>query len=238
MSNTFPSIYSYKHVIKEHDCHADGRLLIENLLRIIEDTASTHASLGKVNFEDLSYYQQAWVLYQWQLHIYQLPKADDTIQITTWVQEMKGAKSLRLFEIYLNNERVIEMHTLWLIMNTKSRKLEFLKVDGSLFLQHNQPKKEVIFEKQIPSDWEDITRLIVKNEHIDFVGHVNNIQYVKWCLQVLDNHPFFQKNIQKIHVQFAKESLIDEELVLHQNNEFFKITCSNELRFWMKLEMN
>lgn len=232
----FEPIYHTSFPINEDTTTEEGFLRLDVLLEWIEKTASEHASLGNVNFEVLEKLNQTWVLYQWQMYIHRLPLQNETIKIKTWVQEMQHAKSLRLFEVYVDESLCIELHTLWLVMNTQSRKLESLKVHGAQFLEHTLPTKKIIFERIGSNEWVEIHPIKVSCEHLDFVGHVNNIKYIKWCMDtfyLIKN----RKPLKKVHVQFAKESILNEVLTLHQNENQFKITHHDELRFWMKYEI-
>jgi medium-chain acyl-[acyl-carrier-protein] hydrolase len=232
----FDPIHHTSFIMTQDATTNEGFLRLDVLLEWIEKTASEHASLGNVNFEVLEKLNQAWVLYQWQMHIYRFPLRNETIKIKTWVQEMQHAKSLRLFEVYVNESLCIELHTLWLVMNTQSRKLESLKVHGAQFLEHSLPTKKITFDRIGSNVWEEIHTITVSNEHLDFVGHVNNIQYIKWCMDIFQQNKN-RKPIKKIHVQFAKESILNEVLTIHQNENQFKITHHDELRFWMKFEI-
>jgi acyl-ACP thioesterase len=232
----FDPIHHTSFQITESTTTKKGFLPLDVLLEWIEKTASEHASLGNVNFEVLEKLNQAWVLYQWQMHIHRFPLWNETITIKTWVQEMHHAKSLRLFEVYVDESICIELHTLWLIMNTQSRKLEPLKVDGMHFLSHKLPIKKITFEKNSSNEWIEIQLIIVNSQHLDFVGHVNNIQYIKWCLDSC-YYSKDRKPLKKVHVQFVKESVLNEVLTIHYIENQFKITHQDELRFWMKFEI-
>lgn len=232
----FDPIHHSSFLITQDATTNEGFLRLDLLLEWIEKTVSEHASLGNVNFEVLEKLNQAWVLYQWQMHLHWLPFRNEIIKIKTWVQEMHHAKSLRLFEVYVNEKLCIELHTLWLVMNTQNRKLESLKVEGMNFLEHSLPAKKITFERIGSNEWVKIHPITVTCDHLDFVGHVNNIQYIKWCMDILNQSENI-KTLKKVHVQFAKESVLNEVLTLHHHENQFKITRNDELRFWLKYEI-
>jgi acyl-ACP thioesterase len=60
--------------------------------------------------------------------------------------------------------------------------------------------------------------------HLDWNGHVNNVQYIKMILESLDPKILTTKEIRTLAIQYKSEALIGQELaILHQMDSDYSI---------------
>jgi acyl-ACP thioesterase len=152
-----------------------------NFLQII---AGNHAHFRGLGFGDMSASGNFWVLNRLLVEMESMPKWRSEITIHTWVSSMKGPFSYRNFIIYdKNNIYLGSASTLWVALNTKTRRPVRLNTDTFPILQDKKPKcGEPQKLASLKSDD------IVSSEHkvvysdLDVAQHVNNTKYIEWLL--------------------------------------------------------
>lgn len=152
-----------------------------NFLQII---AGNHAQFRGLGFDDMSASGNFWVLNRLLVQMEEMPKWRSEITIHTWVNSMKGPFSYRNFIIYdKNNIHLGSASTLWVALNTKTRRPVRLNTDTFPILQDKKPKCGEP-QKLAALKSEDI----ISSEHkvvysdLDVAQHVNNTKYIEWLL--------------------------------------------------------
>ena len=65
--------------------------------------------------------------------------------------------------------------------------------------------------------------LILKHEDptvclsdLDIVNHVNNVKYLEWCLDLVDENLILNQNIDSFEMNFLKELSLGDKIVIHE----------------------
>ncbi len=161
--------------------HCTTMTSICNFLQII---AGNHAHFRGLGFDDMSASGNFWVLNRLLVQMEKMPEWRSEITIHTWVSSMKGPFSYRNFIIYdKDNMSLGSASTLWVALNTKTRRPVRLNTDTFPILQE---KKPACGEPQKLAALK--SEEIISSEHkvvysdLDVVNHVNNTKYIEWLL--------------------------------------------------------
>ena len=242
ISNKFKSIHNKDFEINFMQCTPDGSFKITELCNMLQLTAAEHSELGGISFIDMQIYNQAWVLSRMRLEIAALPKWKDTVTIKTWICSLENSRSIRALEVYVNKNKMIGSETFWAVFNTKTRRPEILQLPQDHFEKfvNNRGTVVEINKIKIPENLQFIQRKKVYLSDVDMVNHVNNVKYLEWCLDLIDENLILNNQIVSIEMNFLKElSLFDEvdiEKINTEKNIYFKI--KKDLKSVFLLQIN
>jgi medium-chain acyl-[acyl-carrier-protein] hydrolase len=241
ISPNFTSILSKNWEINFTQCAPNGYLKYTDLCNILQLTAAAHSEIGGISFLDMQEFDQAWVLSRMRVEIDALPKWGDIVTVKTWINSLENSRSVRALEMYVNGKKIVGSETFWAVFNTQKRRPEALALpfehfelypdiratrDGFSKINLNH-EKEIIFEKTVfLSD-------------LDIVNHVNNVKYLEWCLDLVDEKLILNQKIESFEMNFLKELSLKDEVIIHESlNEtetIFSITKENKTSFALQL---
>lgn len=149
-----------------------------------------------------------WVITWSYFKIIRLPEKEERIIIKSWQNKKRGMLYPRKSIVYTKNgEKLVEAAQYFVQLDTKSRKLsvtnnEMDKIPGIKMTDEPQiPSLQVAFPDRL---LKKMVR-IVKKEHIDKNGHMNNTSYIEWLeeLFVVENLDF--KLLKSVWIEYKKE---------------------------------
>lgn len=212
----FTSVHEKQWEINFSQCAPNGALNYTDLCNILQLTAAEHADMGGISFADMQENDQAWVLSRMRIEIDELPKWHDSVTIKTWIVSIENSRSVRALEVYKKGQKIISCETFWVVLNTKIRRPE------NLSLPHEHCEKfpqqlstdERVKRIRIPVDCVKVGNHKVVFSDLDVVNHVNNVKYLEWCLdfveeKILLNHPF-----KSLEMNFLNELLLPDDVEL------------------------
>ena len=220
-------LYKRYHTIGYYECDTTGRIsmpmLVNNLLRA---SGEQSRELG-VDDAFVDKFGLAWIILQYEMHIKRLPRAEETIMISTQALSYNKLFCYRQFKVEDTvGEEIVSINSTFALMNTEKRKMarvpeEVIAPYESEFSKHliRTPKPEKIVEAEA-----DSKEYRVRYLDIDGNKHVNNSKYFEWALDVL-GYDFLATHIPVyLNVKFEKEvhygELIQSEFnVKEQSNE-------------------
>jgi acyl-ACP thioesterase len=175
-------------------------------------TAGDHADSGGISFSDMQYFNQAWVMSRMRLEITALPKWKDTVTISTWIVSLENSRSVRAFEMYLGEKKIVGCETFWAVFNTKTRRPEALALPHEHFekFEDRFSTQERVKKIELQSQMEFITDRRVQVSDLDIVNHANNVKYLEWCLDAAGAEISVHKKIKSLDMNFIKELVLDD----------------------------
>jgi medium-chain acyl-[acyl-carrier-protein] hydrolase len=238
----FTSVLSKDWEINFTQCSANGYLKYTDLCNLLQLTAAAHSELGGISFSDMQEFNQAWVLSRMRVEITALPKWRDIVTVKTWINTLENSRSVRALEMHLNGKKIVGSETFWAVFNTEKRRPEALALPHEHFELYPEnkatqegfskinlnPEKEVVFEKTVfLSD-------------LDIVNHVNNVKYLEWCLDLIDENIILKQEIQSFEMNFMKELSLKDKVIIHENlsEESIVFSISKEDKNSFALQLN
>lgn len=224
-------------------CSANSHLKLTELSNICQQTAALHSAAWGMSYFDMQKFNQAWVLSTMRFEIFDLPIWHENIQSETWIESLKGMRSIRDFEIKKGERVVARASSLWVVLNTEKRRPEPLAIPYDNLEQYPERKATTI-----PTGRIDLTKPAVKvaerkvvYSDLDIVGHANNVKYMEWCFDVMNREVFDKNQIQAMDLNYLKEIHFEDivDIKMHSEEKFiyFYITREDAICFALRIEL-
>ncbi len=243
IAKEFTSIFSKDWEINFMQCTPNGYLKHTDLCNILQLTAASHSEIGGISFMDMQAFHQAWVLSRMRLEITALPKWKDVVTVKTWINTLENSRSVRAFEMYVNGKKMIGAETFWAVFNTKIRRPEALALPYDHFEMYPEKKatKKSFSKINISDEKEIIFEKTIVLSDLDIVNHVNNVKYLEWCLDRVDEKIILNHGIESLEMNFLKELSIKNTVVIHESilekEYIFSITKEDKSCFALQLNL-
>lgn len=244
LPDKFSSKYKGSCQVTIDKCAVNSKIRITDLLNLLQAVAGKHSDLGGMSYFDMQQNNQAWVLSSMRIEIENLPQWHETIEIETWIESLSGIKSIRDFDVFLNDEKIIGVNSLWVVLNTEKRRPEAIAISYDHLEKY--PEKKATLKKFSKIDLSQNAALV--NQHkvvfsdLDALNHVNNVKYIEWCLDCLPIDILKKNRIKAIDINYLKEITFNQKAAIYSSiNEkeiYFYIKLDEIVCFAMKLELN
>jgi len=242
ISTNFTSIFSKDWEINFTQCMPNGYLKYTDLCNLLQLTAASHSEIGGISFSDMQEFNQAWVLSRMRVEITELPKWKDIVTVKTWINTLENSRSVRALEMYVNEKKIVGSETFWAVFNTKIRRPEALALPFDHFVLYPENKAtEKTFSKiNINHDTEIVFEKTVSLSDLDIVNHVNNVKYLEWCLDFVDEKLILNQKIKSFEMNFLKELSLKDKVVIHENltSEAMIFSITKEEKTCFALQLN
>jgi medium-chain acyl-[acyl-carrier-protein] hydrolase len=241
ISENFTSIYSKDWEINFTQCTPNGNLKYVDLCNLLQLTAAGHSEIGGISFSDMQVFDQAWVLSRMRVEVLELPKWKDVVTVKTWINTLENSRSVRAIEMFLNGKKIVGSETFWAVFNTKTRRPEALALPYAHFELYPERKAtEQSFSRIIVNDEKEMVfEKTVFLSDLDIVNHVNNVKYLEWCLDLVDENLILNQGIKSFEMNFLKELSLKDKVVLHEivseNDTVFSITKADKMSFALQI---
>ncbi|WP_428229240.1 acyl-[acyl-carrier-protein] thioesterase [Flavobacterium sp.] len=242
ISPNFTSVLSKDWEINFTQCTPNGFLKYTDLCNILQLTAAAHSEVGGISFFDMQEFHQAWVLSRMRVEVTALPKWQDVVTVKTWINSLENSRSVRALEMYVNGKKIVGCETYWAVFNTQSRRPEPLALPYKHFelYPHNRATNEGFSKININHEKEAIFEKTVYLSDLDIVNHVNNVKYLEWCLDHVDEKRILKQEVKSFEMNFMKELSLKDKVVIHesedgQNTTRFSITKGEKTCFALEL---
>jgi acyl-ACP thioesterase len=220
----------------------NGYLKYTDLCNLLQLTAASHSEIGGISFSDMQEFNQAWVLSRMRVEITELPKWKDIVTVKTWINTLENSRSVRALEMYVNGKKIVGSETFWAVFNTKTRRPEALALPFEHFVLYPENKAtEKTFSKiNINHDTEIVFEKTVSLSDLDIVNHVNNVKYLEWCLDFVEEKLILNQKIKSFEMNFLKELSLKDKVVIHENltSEAMIFSITKEEKTCFALQLN
>lgn len=204
------NMYSFDSRIRYSEVDEDKKLSVGGIINYFQDCSTFQSEDIGLGFDYLESHNRAWVLNAWQIVINELPRFGERVTIGTWPYGFQGFIGYRNF-VLLNErqEKLVYANSVWAYLDTVTGK--FAKA-GSYEMERYK------LEEKLDMDYADrkitlkecgvSTTPIIVNEHqIDTNHHMNNQEYVKLALDLVE-----VKNPHQIRVEYKKSALLGDTI--------------------------
>ena len=243
ISPNFTSIFSKHWEINFTQCMPNEYLKYTDLCNILQLTAAAHSEVGGISFSDMQEFNQAWVLSRMRVEITELPKWKDIVTVKTWINTLENSRSVRALEMYVNGNKIVGCETFWAVFNTKIRRPEALALPFEHFELYPEIKATTKpFSKiNLTHEKESVFEKTVVLSDLDIVNHVNNVKYLEWCLDFVEDDSILNQKIESFEMNFLKELSLKDKVIIHENltldAPIFSITKEDKTCFALQLNL-
>lgn len=237
----FTSTLSKDWNINFTQCAPNGYLKYTDLCNLLQLTAAAHSEIGGISFMDMQEFDQAWVLSRMRVEITKLPKSGDIVTVKTWINSLENSRSVRALEMHLNGEKIVGSETFWAVFNTNKRRPEALALPYDHFQLYPEKRatKEGFSKISLNHDKEIVFEKTVFLSDLDIVNHVNNVKYLEWCMDLVDENLILNQKLESFEMNFMKELSLKDTVMIHESisesDAVFSITKEEKACFALKL---
>ena len=207
--------YTKEFTISSFDVDAKKQASLQAILRYMQEIAALHAEDMKLGFHDMMKEKRAWVLAQLLVRLEKYPRFRDVITIKTWSNGPDGRYALRDFEINdAHGETVAKASSTWFVVDTEEMKIcrlesyfQGYRYENINYALGRKPGRIKPFEV---GDRE--TEFSANYSDLDINGHLNNVRYVDYMLDIFPAEFRLAHDIREIEMNFLKEAKIGDQL--------------------------
>lgn len=209
------AIWSQKYEVNTLLVNPEKKLGLFGLLNLIQDTAWVHASHLGHGYEEMIRDKTAWVLTRQKLKMSRWPVWRENLELRTWVKPIEGLLAIRDFEVFVNQHKIGECTTQWLIMDLITRR----PAEKKLNLSENefrQDAPELLSASKIilQKDLKEFAEFHVRNSDLDMNGHVNNTRYAQWILDSVQAEKHSEYHLDEYEVNFISETKSGDHITI------------------------
>ena len=217
-----------KFTVKTYDCQPDGNIKMASLMQYLQEVAALHAEELGFGVGRLNEINSYWVLSNLRIEISRLPKWNDEINIKTWPSGYTRLIATREFIGRDQNDcELFRAGSQWMVLDKQNnRPKNLFHLDLSLPKTGLKALSGKLVRLEPQDDYSQVERIRVPYSSIDLNGHVNNTEYVRWCIDALRKAFKFDGNVHSMHATYLSEVFETDELDLllsYSKNGYFYV---------------
>ncbi len=205
-----------KYQVSSYEVDPNRSARLTTLANYFQEIAYIHAGRLEVGYTDLANNNAAWILSRMRIRIKKYPVWDDELVVETWPHGIEKIFALRDFRMRDKQEDVIaEGSTCWLMVDTKSHRPLRISED---FI-HVETRTDSVFDTMpgkidLPGDMHPVYSRQVRYSDLDVVGHVNNVKFIEWATDALDETLQLSGGILDFTINYIAEARPGNEAVI------------------------
>ncbi len=201
-------------VVAAFDCHPDGTLKPNALMQYLQEAAARHAEQLGVGFAALDQRECFWVLVNLRIEMAGPPRWGDAVTIRTWPSGFTRLIASREFLGQGPDGRGLFRATSdWMILDKQSSRPKNLERLGLDLPRGGTKVLSTELDRLRPADaYTPAGTLSVPFSSLDFNGHVNNTEYVRWALDGLHRKLGHCPPIRSLQMTYTAEAFEGDEI--------------------------
>lgn len=201
-------------VMRMVDCRPDGRLKANALMQYMQEAAACHAEELGLGFRELEQRDCLWVLVNLRIEMTRTPRWGEPVIVTTWPSGCTRLIARREF-IGRSAEKCecFRAASDWMILDRHSGRPKNLDRLG-LDLPQDGPKALTVAPTRLqPTEgYTQVCTLRVPFSALDFNGHVNNTEYMRWALDAVHQQLGDLPEVRTIQLTYLAEAFEEDEV--------------------------
>lgn len=202
-------------VLPSYSDYSSG-LGLYSLFNIFQDLAGEHACQIGVGAIDLRKKGMVWVIAKTRLRICgKLPGITEPFEAQTWPGRHKGIVDPRYYRLLQNGTVFAEGKSEWVVLREDTQKMvNFDNIFPEGFEFYDELVCDARFGR-IDPDFDDCPVLgghRIKSTDVDFVGHMNNVAYVRAVENCLSREQLNKLDIDTIDIHYKHQCFEGDDL--------------------------
>lgn len=198
-------------------CDIDTKNELTNygILRMMQEIAAAHSDSLGISINHIEEKPYTWLLLNWKLRVFSRPAWNSKLIVKTWPSSSDKLYSYRDFEIYTDNNKLVAQATSkWVLINLDTLNIEKTSEE---ILDIYKPSNTFLFEEPIsklkePTDYEFIKDYTIARSDLDINGHVNNLSYLKFAINILPEDVYKNVDFRDIEIMYKKECKLGDKV--------------------------
>ncbi|MTV82401.1 acyl-[acyl-carrier-protein] thioesterase [Secundilactobacillus folii] len=203
------STFSEQHQITFYEADVTNTVtpaMLVNMIILASEHQTTALGVGS---DVVAKQGLGWVVTQYKMDITRLPKADETITLTTRATCYNRYFAFREFWVHdSDGKECVHVESIWVTMDHETRKI--VTIPANIIEPFESEKVKMIPRLARPKKLTDRDQLLSKKYRvryfdIDGNGHVNNARYFDWLLDALPMSFLTRHDLTGINIRFENE---------------------------------
>ena len=233
-------MYQEKFYISSGEVDDHFELKLSSIFQYFQIVSTNHSELLGLGKKETWDKGMCWVITRMKVVIYKTPKMLDTVIVKTRPGEIMSFIFPRFYEIYSEDgELLVAGSACWTLLDAHTHKVIVKPVaEVGNYPSEKHPDDIPLPERVLGSDLSKVDSRRVRYSDIDLNGHVNNVRYIEYLLDIHDVNFYNKYRINEITINFEKEIVIGDEVNFFSNGNIPEIVVGevdNIRRFSAKL---
>lgn len=210
-------VFSYNYTVKYSDVGANNKIKLKSLVGALQEAAVLHSEKAGYGVNNIDETHLAWLILDWKIKVISYPHSNEHITIKTWPREFNKLYSYRDFEVYDSNNNIIAVAaSKWFAISTETKKI--IKLTNNIIEAYGEPFTKSVFEKPFnekliaPENLKLNFKYQIQRRDIDTNGHVNNLNYIDYALESLDEDIFNNTIFNNLEIEYKREIKYKENI--------------------------
>ncbi len=216
--------YEEKMKASVEDFGKDAKLTERSILKFLENIGAYHSDMVGYGALDIPETGISWILLEWKVQILRYPKYGESIWVKTWSRGVATPfTTYRDYEIYAETgEKLVIASAKWTAINVFEKRVA--KLTAEMLDCYESEEAHVFDEKDIlrqkePLSYESEKSFTACRHQIDLNGHVHNLCYLDFALDLLPADIYETRDFRDIRITYRKEIKADEEITCKYHAE-------------------
>ncbi|MDE6555429.1 MAG: hypothetical protein K2K55_00520 [Duncaniella sp.] len=202
------------------EVNAQLRMPLSSLVAAIIESATGHANVIGVGYNDMMKTNSSWVLSRLAIDIAEMPRLNGTYELTTWITGINRLFSDRCFAIVdkADGRTVVAAHSVWMAIDMDTRRPADLTALNRM--------TDRISDRPAPCDAPGVIRpfscaeadcsydYTVGVSDIDVNRHLTTRRYIDLIVDLQDLGFYDGHRLTRFEIAFKKETRYDEKVVV------------------------
>jgi medium-chain acyl-[acyl-carrier-protein] hydrolase len=191
-----------------------------HLIQLMQESSMQHTLGMKVSVWDLESRNVSWVLLKKHIQFFRFPLLGEQVEIHTYPSGLDGYFTYRDYYVYDEKGNVCaNASSMWTLMDTVERKMVKIPAEfGSLVYQTDYYLPKPSQKLKIPSETDMPYEVKVNYLHLDWNGHVNNVQLIKMIFESLNEKILQNRILSSFTIQFKSEATLGQNLAVRSQH--------------------
>ena len=218
------AIFTYNYTIKYSDVGVNNKLTLRALVETLQEAAIGHSEQAGYGVNNIENTHIAWLLLDWKVQIMSYPHSNESITVKTWPRSFDKLYSYRDFEVYDKDNNLIAVaSSKWFAIDTENKKIR--KLTPEITEAYGEPVTNSVFDEPfknkiiVPEDLNLNFNYTTQRRDIDTNGHVNNLNYIYYALETLDEDIFNNTIFKNLEIVYKKEIKLKENIKCYYSLE-------------------
>lgn len=211
------AVVTYEYIVKYSDIGTSNKITLKSFIDILQEAAISHSEKAGYGVTNIPQTHLAWLLLNWKVEIKEYPCLNDKITVKTWPRTFDRLYSYRDFEVYDEENRLIAIaSSKWFPVDTVTKRIR--KITPEIADAYGEPYTKSVFENafsekvKVPEELKLNFNYEVQRRDIDTNGHVNNLHYIDYALETLDENVFNNTAFNNLEIIYKKEIKYKEKI--------------------------
>jgi acyl-ACP thioesterase len=208
------NVFKKEFAISSYDLDPKGQARLTTMANFFQEVAYHHARELGWGYHEMKSRKTTWVLSRMRIHMKRYPEWNEQITMETWPSGAEKLFALRDFRVADHKGDVIGWaSTAWLILDIDTHRLirpKEMMDRFKLIIHDTQVYDTPLGRIDIPGQTRQLSEHRVLFSDLDIVGHVNNVKYMEWCLDVATNSGNIRKDLLELEINFNHEALFGD----------------------------